>query len=257
MMRISRALALAGIDSRRKCEVHVRNGAVSVNGEVVRDLGRQVDPEADEILFRSRPVRFEKYIYYLLYKPVGYTTTAGDPHAKKTVYHLMPKHLVPRTRQMQTPRIRVFPVGRLDQDSAGLLLMTNDGAAAHRLTHPRFRVEKWYLVRLNRALEAPDLKRALDGVVLSDGPAKAEKLQPVSRRIVRLMIREGRNREIRRLFGKLGYEVTELCRIAFGPITLGNLGPGQGRFLTPAEVHLLKGNTPSSGRASTQRISRR
>src|SRR5437868_8301554 len=130
-MRISRALALAGIDSRRKCEVHVTNGAVRVNGEVVRDLGRQVDPANDEITFRGRALQFTKgaaaggegfYIYYVLHKPAGYSTTAYDPHAKKTVFDLLPRQLVSRTHKPTESRTRVFPVGRLDRDSTGLLL---------------------------------------------------------------------------------------------------------------------------------------
>lgn len=246
-MRISRALALAGIDSRRKCEVHVTNGAVTLNGEVVRDLGRQVNPEEDEILFRGRPVVLQKHIYYILHKPTGYTTTAADPHEKKTVYDLLPRSFCARTARPAPDRRRVFPVGRLDKDSAGLLLFTSDGELANRLTHPKFGVGKWYEVRLNRALEPADFKRLLDGVELTDGPAKAEKCRKVSRRVIQLLMREGRNREVRRIFEALNYRVLSLVRVGFGPLTLHAILPGEGRFLSVREVQLLKASSATQG----------
>jgi len=239
-MRIARALALGGIDSRRKCEEHIKNGAVTVNGEVVQDLGRQVDPEQDAICFRGRMLHFGKLIYFILNKPAGYTTTVSDPHAKKTVYDLLPKTLITSSRQPKTTRTRVFPVGRLDHNSAGLLLFTNDGGLANRLMHPRYQVGKWYQVRLDRAFDLRDGKRLLQGVQLEDGLAKIQKLRPLSRRILQVLICEGKKREVRRIFEKLGYEVVALMRIAFGPILLGNLAPGTGRFLTPSEISALK-----------------
>lgn len=239
-MRIARALALAGIDSRRKCEECIRQGKVTVNGEIIHDLGRQVDMEQDEILFNGRPIHFEKYVYYVLHKPAGYTTTASDPYAKKTVYDLLPAQLVPRTGKPMPARTRVFPVGRLDRDSTGLLLMTNDGDLGNRLIHPRYGVGKWYEVRLDRALDHRDARRLLQGVMLEDGMAKAGGMHQLSRRVIRLLIREGKNREVRRIFDALGYEVLELCRIAFGPLLLGKLPLGRGRFLTAPEVRRLK-----------------
>ena len=238
-MRIARALALAGIDSRRKCEAYILEGSVTVNGEVVRDLGRQVDLETDEIFFRTKPVQFEKFVYYILNKPKGYTTTAGDLHARKTVFELLPTTLVAKTNRPGPSRIRVFPVGRLDKDSTGLLLFTNDGELAHRLIHPRFGVIKWYEVRLGRALEPQDVPKLLKGVTLEEGLAKVQALKRLSRRVLRVSLAEGKNREVRRIFEKLGYEVVDLCRIAFGPLILENLLPGRGRFLTPSEVKLL------------------
>lgn len=239
-MRIARALALAGIDSRRKCEVHVSNGAVSVNGEVIRDLGRQVNPEEDAVAFRGRMLNFEKMVYYLLFKSEGYTTTAEDPHAKKTVYDLLPPTLIRGSRQPKMGRTRVFPVGRLDKNSSGLLLFTNDGDLANRLMHPRYGVEKWYDVRLDRACDPRDQKRLLEGVKLEDGWAKAGRILTLSRRVLRIMIQEGRKREVRRMFEIVGYEVVRLCRIAFGPLTLGNLLPGRGRFLSKPEIENLR-----------------
>ena len=237
-MRISRALALAGIDSRRKCETHVLNGAVQVNGKIIRDLGRQVDWEKDEILFRGRALRLQKYVYYVLNKPKGFSTTAWDPHAEKTVFDLLPGELAPRT--VKSHRTRVFPVGRLDRDSTGLLLFTNDGELANRLIHPRYGVGKWYEVKLSRALEPFDNRRLLEGVRLEEGWVKVQKLRKLSRRRLQVLIHEGKKREVRRIFEKLEYEVLELCRVAFGPLILGEMPVGTGRFLSNSEIAHLK-----------------
>ena len=237
-MRIARALALAGIDSRRKCETYIVNGAVRVNGEIVQDLGRQVDPENDEILYRGKSVRFEKFVYYILHKPAGYSTTASDPYAKKTVFELLPKSLVPRTVKVE--RTRVFPVGRLDRGTTGLLLFTNDGELANHLMHPRYGVGKWYEVKLDRPLGPFDGRKLVEGVRLEEGWVKAEKIQKLSGRRMRLLIHEGKKREVRRIFEKLGFEVLTLCRVAIGPILLGDMPVGAGRFLTLAEAARLR-----------------
>ncbi len=240
-MRISRALALSGINSRRKCEIHVSAGEVTVNGEVVRDLGRQVDVDQDEILFRGRPLHFEKHIYYILNKPEGYTTTADDPHAEKTVFDLLPSRLVPKTNKPMPSRTRVFPVGRLDKNTTGLILFTNDGELANQLIHPRYEVGKWYEAKLDRAYDPRDRTRLLTkGVPLEDGLAKADKVRMLTKRTLQLLIREGKKREVRRIFDAQGYEVISLCRIAFGPILLGSMPLGHGRFLAGKEIELLK-----------------
>jgi len=239
-MRISRALALGGLDSRRKCEAHVLNGAITVNGEVVKDLGRQVDPENDTICFRGRAMEYGQMVYYIMNKPEGYTTTAADPHAAKTVYELLPRNLASSTRQPRSGRKRVFPVGRLDRDSSGLLLFTNDGDLANRLMHPRYGVGKWYEVRLSRPFEQDDRARLYEGVRLSDGLAKVEKMTILSRRVVRLLIREGKKREVRRIFDALDYSVVRLTRLAMGPLTLSSLPQGSGRFLKAVEVAALR-----------------
>lgn len=228
-IRISRALALAGVAARRKCEAHVLAGEVAVNGEVVKDLGRQVDPAKDRITFHGKPVAAEQKIYYLLHKPAGYTTTASDPHAEKTVFELLPK--LPA---------RVFPVGRLDRDSTGLLLFTNDGELANRLTHPRYEVGKVYEAKLDRLLEPTALSRLKQGVQLEDGLARPERVELQAPGVVRLLLREGKKREVRRLFEALGYRVQALCRTSFGPLRLGRLAPGKGRLLTPEEVRSLR-----------------
>ena len=239
-MRIARAMALAGIDSRRKCEAYIAAGQVTVNGETVQDLGRQVEPGKDEILFRGRMLQFEKCVYYILNKPQGYTTTAADPYAEKTVFELLPVKLVPKTGKPMPSRTRVFPVGRLDKNSTGLLLFTNDGDLANHLIHPRYEVGKWYEVRLDRALDPRDRGRLLKGVQLEEGPATAEKVRMLSKRNLQLLIQEGKKREVRRLFEALGYEVVRLCRIAFGPILLGNMPLGTGRILGRREITALR-----------------
>ncbi|HNX68727.1 MAG TPA: pseudouridine synthase [Candidatus Omnitrophota bacterium] len=239
-MRISHALASAGLGSRRKCEVFVTNGAISVNGEVVRDLGRQVDFEKDTIMYRSKVLQAAPHVYYIMNKPEGYVVTAQDVHAKKTVFELLPRHLVNATRQASTNRVRVFPVGRLDKDSSGLLLMTNDGELGNKLIHPRYHVEKWYEVKLNRAWAPQDRNKMLNGFHSYDGILKLEDLRPISVRGVLVELREGKKRQIRRVFKRFGYEVVYLNRISFGPLKLGGLPLGQGRFLTSFESRELR-----------------
>ena len=236
-MRISRALALAGIAARRKCEAHVLAGEVAVNGEVVKDLGRQVEPGKDRITFRGKPVAAEQKVYFLLHKPAGYTTTVSDPRAGKTVFELLPK--LPA---------RVFPVGRLDRDSTGLLLFTNDGDLANRLTHPRYEVGKVYEARLDRPLEPAALARLKRGIQLEDGPARPERVELLAPGTVRLLLREGKKREVRRIFEALGYRVQALCRTSFGPLRLGDLPAGRGRFLRMEEIAVLRRPRPAGAR---------
>lgn len=239
-MRIAHALATAGLGSRRKCETFVTNGAISVNGEVVFDLGRQVDFEKDTILYRGKVLQAAPHVYYVLNKPEGYVVTAQDIHAKQTVYDLLPRHLVNATRQSGTNRVRVFPVGRLDKDSSGLLLMTNDGELANRLIHPRYHVEKWYEVKLGRVWEPSDRQKVLQGFHSYDGLLRIEEVRPISKRGLMVELREGKKRQIRRVFKHYGHEVVYLNRVSFGPLKLGNLLPGRGRFLTSYEANELR-----------------
>lgn len=245
-MRIAKAMALAGVDSRRKCEQYILRGEVSLNGEVIYDLGRQVNPDEDQIFFRNRVLSFKKYIYLMLYKPKGYTTTTSDSHAKKTVFELLPRNLVVRRQQYRTQNTRVFPVGRLDRDTAGLLLFTNDGDLANQLIHPRYGVEKWYQVRLDRAFESKDILALKEGIPLEEGVAKATKVKRASVRVVCIALREGKKREVRRMFGVLNYEVVDLLRYAFGPLTLGNLNLGECRYLSTEEIAALKRTAPET-----------
>lgn len=239
-MRIAHALATAGLGSRRKCEVFVVNGAVTVNGGVVQDLGRQVDFTKDTIAYRGKILEASPNVYYVLNKPEGYVVTAQDAHAKKTVYDLLPRQLVNATRQGARGKVRVFPVGRLDKDSMGILLLTNDGELSHRLLHPRYHVEKWYEVTLDRAWHPEDTGRVIAGFHAFDGLLKLEQVRPISRRHLLVQLREGKKRQIRRVFKKFGYEVVTLMRISFGPIKLGDLRLGEGRFLTSFESKGLR-----------------
>lgn len=240
-MRIARALALGGVASRRKCEAHITAGEVTVNGEVVRDLGRQVEPGKDRVLFRGKPLSLQpEQVYFILHKPAGYTTTASDPHAEKTVYDLLPSELKGDSPLQGQSPIRVFPVGRLDQNSTGLLLFTNDGELANRLTHPRYEVGKRYWVVLDRMLDGETRAQLMKGIPLEEGIAKVEEIRPGPGHQVELLLKEGKKREIRRMFSMLGYTVKALCRVSLGPLKLGNLPPGKGRALTPAEITALR-----------------
>lgn len=239
-MRISRYLALAGIGSRRACEQHVLAGKVTVNGEVIGDLGRQVDPGEDDVCYRGRLVSFSPWVYYMLHKPEGYVTSASDPHGAKTVYDLLPSRLVRATARPGAGKVRVFSVGRLDKDSSGLLLFTNDGDFANLFTHPRYQVVKEYEVRLSRAYDPRDTARLLAGIPLSEGLAAFKKVYAVSRRIIRVLLCEGKRREIRRVLGMLDYGVVSLKRISVAGFRLGMLPPGRGRFLSKDEIRHLK-----------------
>lgn len=243
-------MALAGIASRRKCESLIEHGEVAVNGEPVKDLGRQVDPEKDRITFRGRPLAFQKSVYFLLHKPAGYVTSASDPHAEKTVYRLLPRQLV--GSHAHRSEQRVFPVGRLDQDSTGLLLFTNDGDLANQLTHPRYEVPKEYEVEVDHPVQPADREKLLQGVHLEEGLARVEKADLLDPKSLRLTLREGKKREVRRILQTLGYRVDRLCRVSFGPLKLGTLPVGHGRFLTPAEITALKRASALSGLPSPQ-----
>ncbi|HYY79494.1 MAG TPA: pseudouridine synthase [Actinomycetes bacterium] len=230
-LRLNKALSAAGLGSRRAVEELVRAGRVAVNGELVQDLGRRVDPAADRVeVDGSRVVLDERRRYYLLNKPAGVVTTAADPEGRSTVVQLVPE------------RPRVFPVGRLDRDTEGLLLLTNDGPLAYRLTHARYGVEKRYLAEVDR-LPADAVARLREGVELEDGVARPRRVRVVAgagrRRMVEVVMVEGRNREVRRLLEAVGAPVRRLVRTAVGPVRLTGLGPGEFRALRPEEVRSL------------------
>ena len=240
--RLQKVLAQAGIASRRACEEWIRRGWVQVNGQVVTQLGTKVDPHTDEILVRGKPVTVSRRkIYIVINKPRGVITSMSDPQGRKVVTDLLP----------DLPE-RVFPVGRLDYDTEGLLLLTNDGALAHRLMHPRYGVEKVYLAWVQGIPQEKDLKRLREGIELEDGPtapAKVKLLKANKQRqtaLCRIAIHEGRNRQVRRMFAAVGHPVTALKRIQQGPIRLGDLKPGEYRFLSQEEVSRLMSATEGS-----------
>jgi 23S rRNA pseudouridine2605 synthase len=230
-LRLNKALSAAGLGSRRGVEELVRAGRVAVDGEVVQDLGRRVDPSRDRVTVDgSRIVLDERRRYWLLNKPAGVITTAADPSGRPTVVGLVPD------------QPRVFPVGRLDRDTEGLLLLTNDGPLAYRLTHARYGVEKRYLAEVER-LPAAAPAKLRRGVELEDGVARPVRVRVVAgsgrRRMVEVGLVEGRNREVRRLLDAVGAPVRRLVRTAVGPIRLTGLGPGEFRALRPDEVRSL------------------
>ena len=230
-LRLNKALSAAGLGSRRAVEDLVRAGRVSIDGEVVNDLGRRVDPAHDRVTVDgSRVVLDERRRYWLLNKPAGVISTAADPSGRPTVVGLVPD------------QPRVFPVGRLDRDTEGLLLLTNDGPLAYRLTHARYGVEKRYLAEVER-LPADAPARLRKGVELEDGLAKPIRVRVVGdagrRRMIEVVLVEGRNREVRRLLEAVGAPVRRLVRTAVGPIRLTGLAPGEFRALRPDEIRGL------------------
>lgn len=230
--RLQKALARAGFGSRRSSEELIAAGLVTVNGRVAT-LGDKVDPDHDRVRLRGIEVNLDPNVrYYALHKPVGVVTTMRDPQGRPNVRDLLPA---------EGPR--VFPVGRLDKDTEGLLLLTNDGDLANKLTHPRFGVEKEYLAEVEGRPAARHLAALRRGVDLDDGPARAVSVRIVDARDdrgqVRLVMTEGRKREVRRLLAAVGLPVRRLVRLRIGPITLGRLASGAVRELTADEVLAL------------------
>jgi 23S rRNA pseudouridine2605 synthase len=229
--RLQKVLAQRGYGSRRVCEDLIASGRVRVNGQPVR-LGWRVEVDRDHVEVDGHVVSVRPgLVHYLLNKPAGVLTTAKDTHGRPTVVDLVP------------PEPRVFPVGRLDADTEGLLLLTNDGELAHQLTHPSFGVEKEYLAHVVRPLGTGALRRLREGVELDDGttaPARASQPQPG---LVRLTIHEGRNRQVRRMLEAVGHPVERLVRVRIGPVTDRRLPPGAWRLLTDDERRALEAAT--------------
>jgi 23S rRNA pseudouridine2605 synthase len=226
--RLQKVLAAVGLGSRRACEELIAEGRVTVDGEVAI-LGRRVDPEAARVEVDGVPISIRPgLVHYLLNKPAGVVTTASDPQGRPTVLDLVP------------PEPRVFPVGRLDAATEGLLLLTNDGDLTHRLTHPSFGVEKEYLAEVETPPTRGELRRLREGVELEDGRTAPARVTLVPPRAVRLVIHEGRNRQVRRMLDAVGHPVLRLVRTRIGPLTDRRLRPGEWRPLTPAEVRDLE-----------------
>ncbi|MGB8266200.1 MAG: pseudouridine synthase [Candidatus Velthaea sp.] len=235
-MRLQRFLAQAGIASRRKAEELIVAGTVRVNGTVVRELGTVVDESHDRVEYDGRVLALAAtHAYYILHKPFGVMTTMRDPEGRRTVADLVRAAGVAR---------RVVPVGRLDYDTAGVLLLTDDGELANVLTHPRYGVEKTYRATIRGRLSAQDVQALREGVRLDDGTAAPAGLHVIAVRrthaVVDITIHEGRNRQVRRMFETLGHRVESLVRLRFGPLALGELAAGQLRPATEKEVRELR-----------------
>ena len=232
-IRLQRVLAAAGYGSRRGCEELIAEGRVSVDGEVVIEQGRRVDPERAVIRVDGvRVVTGEDFVYLVVNKPAGMVSTLSDPEGRPCIGDLV-----------EGRRERLFHVGRLDTDTEGLLLLTNDGELAHRLTHPSFEVPKTYLAEVRGPIARDVGRRLREGVDLDDGPARADSFRPVGRSgarvLVEVVLHEGRNRIVRRMLEAVGHPVERLVRTAVGPIPLGDLRPGKVRRLGTDEVRKL------------------
>jgi 23S rRNA pseudouridine2605 synthase len=230
LIRLNKYLSNSGIASRRDADVLISSGAVKVNGEVVTQLGHKIKP-GDKVTYGDEAVKGEKKVYILLNKPKDYITTVDDPRERRTVMHLIEGAC----------RERVYPVGRLDRNTTGVLLLTNDGEITARLTHPKFGVKKIYHVTLNKGLRADHFREIIEGVELEDGKIQADDLQfpGESRKEVGIEIHSGRNRIVRRLFEHLGYEVIKLDRVSFAGLTKKDISRGKWRFLSPKEINFL------------------
>ena len=238
-VRLQKLLARAGVASRRAVEEMIGAGRVRVNGRTAV-LGQRAVAGVDRIEVDGALVGLAPdTVWYLLHKPAGIVTTADDPHGRPTVVELVPDEP------------RVFPVGRLDADTEGLLLLTNDGEVAHRLTHPRYGVDKEYLVHVRGAVSRGALRRLREGVDLDDGPTAPAQASAVSPSLLRLTIHEGRNRQVRRMCDAVGHPVERLVRVRIGPITDTQLAAGEHRPLRAAEVRRLE--AAAVDRSPTQR----
>lgn len=229
--KLQKVIARSGVASRRRAEILIADRRVKVDG-VVAHVGMRVDPSVATVEVDGATIPVDPtFVYYLLNKPIGVVSTASDPQGRETVVNLIPTD------------VRVYPVGRLDQDSAGLLLLTNDGALTARLTHPRYNVEKVYNVLVEGSISAATLKQLTTGIDLEDGVATAQSARVIDRSegqtMIELVLTEGRNREVRRMADAVGHSVISLFRIAIGPIRDGGLRSGMWRELTSDEVRSL------------------
>ena len=231
-IRLNKYIANSGVCSRREADNFILAGVVTVNGEVVTELGTKVNIYTDDIRFNGERLKGEEKVYIIMNKPKGYVTTASDPHADRTVMDLL-----------KGCGARVFPVGRLDKNTTGVLMFTNDGEIAEKLTHPSYDKKKIYQVSLDNKLKREDYEKILSGVELSDGMIAADELEYIEEddhRKLGIEIHSGKNRIVRRIFESLGYEVKALDRVYFAGLTKKGLKRGEWRFLTEGEINLLR-----------------
>lgn len=235
-MRLNRFLAAAGIGSRRHCDELIAAGRVTVNGTVCTDFSAQPGPR-DHVKVDGKLARVGTPLTIMLHKPTGFVSTRRDPHVRDTVFDLLPPKFS-----------RLFNIGRLDAQTEGLLLVTNDGELAQRLTHPRHKIEKEYEVMLDRPWDAALASKLLRGIVLDGQRANIARLHSVSPTRLRVVLRQGFNRQIRRMFEAVGYHVQHLVRVRIGNLRLGDLPRGHWRALTKRELECLQGELPRARR---------
>ena len=234
LVRLNKYIAASGICSRREADGLISAGLITVNGKSVKELGSKVKPE-DDVRYNGERIRNERNVYLLLNKPKDYVTTTDDPRERKTVMLLI----------RNACKERIYPVGRHDRNTTGVLLFTNDGGMTKRLTHPSHNKKKIYHVFLDKALSSGDLRKISEGLTLEDGFIRPDALSYVSsenKREIGLEIHSGRNRIVRRIFESVGYKVTKLDRVYFAGLTKKNLQRGRWRFLSEKEVNMLKMN---------------
>ena len=236
--RLNRYLASCGLGSRRSCETLVREGRVRIDGKRIRNLARRVEP-GESVFVDDRAVRPRGLLTIALHKPGGHLTTAADPRGRPTVYDLLPS---------EWDHLRY--VGRLDRDTEGLLILTSDGDLAMRLAHPRHGAEKEYEIRVNRTFCRDHVKNLLEGIELTEGTARAERVEILSRQLIRIVLKQGWKRQIRRMLKSLGYEVRHLIRIRVGGLELRELRQGKWQVLSPEQVALLE---PGKGKPNADR----
>ncbi len=233
LIRLNKYISNSGVCSRREADKLIQAGAVQVNGKIVTELGTKIAP-TDKVMYGDQTISREKPRYILLNKPKGYITTVDDPEKRKTVMSLI----------AGACRERVYPVGRLDRNTTGLLLFTNDGNIAKKLTHPRYGIRKIYHVELDKNLSKPDFTKIVDGLKLEDGFIKIDTLEYVGdgkdKKQVGLELHSGQNRVVRRIFESLDYKVVKLDRVYYAGLTKKNLPRGEYRFLDEIEVNMLK-----------------
>lgn len=232
-VRLNRFIALAGVCSRREADELIKKGEIKVNGKVVKEMGQKVDPTKDKVVHKGSELKIKRFTYLLMNKPKDHISTVKDEKGRRTVMHLVKKYT----------KTRVYPVGRLDRNTTGLLLFTNDGDLTKRLTHPSYEVPKIYNVRLDKEVDPAHIEELRQGIKLEDGFIKADKIDFLEADLlneVGVEIHSGRNRIVRRMFEHFGYSVVALDRVRFGPLTKKNLPRGNCRILDDKEIGFLK-----------------